>query len=201
MDGNVKKMGFWSEFKEKHPGIAQFIVFFIISNGVTVLQMILMPLIKYLFGFTSLVSTAFQILPVGHNLDGSVYYVFDYAAGSIAGGGGGGLAYFLAVEITLLLAQIINFFLQRNVTFKSNTSVVKAAVWYFIAWVIISIGAAALQGLYKTPIYNFCMNLMGQGAGMTVADIITMLINCVISFWVFFPIMKIIFKEKKAENA
>lgn len=60
----------------------------------------------------------------------------------------------------------------------------------------ISIGAAVLQGLYKTPIYNFCMNMMGQGVGMTVADIITMLINCVISFWVFFPTMKVIFKEK-----
>lgn len=191
------KTGAWGRFKEKHPGIAQFIVFFIISNGVTVLQMIMMPAIKWVFGFTSLVSTNFQVLQVGHNLDGSAYYVFDYAAGAIGDGGGGGLAYFLAVEITLLIAQIINFFLQRNVTFKSNTSVAKAAVWYFIAWVIISIGAAALQGLYKTPIYNFCMDVLGRGAGMTVADILTMLINCVISFWVFFPIMKIIFKQRE----
>ncbi len=188
--------GIWGRFKTNHPAIAQFIVFFIISNGVTVLQMVMMPVIKYLFSFTSLVSTSFQILPIGHNLDGSVYYVFDYAAGSIGSGGGGGLAYFLAVEITLLIAQIINFFLQRNVTFKSDTSIGKAAVWYFIAWLIISVGAAALQGLYKAPVYDFFMNLMGEGAGMTVADIITMLINCVISFWVFFPILKIIFKEK-----
>lgn len=189
---------FWGKFKEKHPGIAQFIIFFVISNGVTVLQMVLMPAIKWVFSYTALVGTSFQILPVGQNLDGSIYYVFDYAAGSIANGGGGGLAYFLAVEITLLLAQIINFFLQRNVTFQSNSSVGKAAFWYFVAWVIISVGAAALQGLYKTPIYNFCMDVMGKGAGMTAADIITMLINSVISFWVFFPIMKIIFKQKKA---
>lgn len=188
--------GLWGRLKEKHPAVAEFIVFFIISNGVTVLQMILMPLLKYIFEFTSLVTTNFQVLPVGHNLDGSIYYVFDYAAGSIAEGGGGGLAYFLAVEITLLIAQIINFFLQRNVTFKSNGGIAKAAFWYFIAWVIISVGAAALQGLYKTPIYNFCMNTMGQGVGLTVADIITMFINCVISFWVFFPILKIIFKQK-----
>lgn len=186
----------WTDFKEKHPSIAQFIVFFIISNGVTLLQMILMPFIKLLFSYTSLVGASFRLLPVGHNLDGSIYYVFDYAAGAITNGGGGGLAYFLAVEITLLLAQIINFFLQRNVTFKSNTSAAKAAVWYFIAWVVISIGAAALQGVYKTPIYNFCMNAMGKGLGMTAADIVTMLINCVISFWVFFPIMKIIFKNR-----
>ena len=122
--------------------------------------------------------------------------MFDYAAGSMSSGGGGGLAYFLAVEITLLAAQIINFFLQRNVTFKSSSSIGKAAFWYFIAWVIISVGAAALQGLYKAPIYAWFMDVMGKGVGMTIADIVTMLINCIISFWVFFPIMKVIFKEK-----
>lgn len=200
MNNEVKKtdvIGVWSHFKEKHPGIAQFAVFFLISNGVTVIQIFIMPLIKYMFGFTSLVSMNFQVFPVGHNFGGSIYYVFDYAKGSITNGGGGGLAYFLAVEITLLIAQVINFFLQRNVTFKSNTSVAKAAVWYGIAWVIISVGAAALQGLYKSPIYEFCMKMMGQGLGIIVADLITIVINCAISFWVFFPIMKVIFKQKK----
>ncbi|MFV0465254.1 MAG: hypothetical protein ACK5ML_04205 [Lachnospiraceae bacterium] len=193
---NSSSGNIWVRFKTKFPNIAQFLVFFIISNGVTVLQMILMPFIKWLFGFTTLVDTNFQAIPIGNNLDGSAYYVFDYASGTIATGGGGGLAYFLAVEITLLIAQIINFFLQRKVTFKSNTSVAKAAMWYFIAWVIISIGAAALQGLYKVPIYTAMIELMGSGTGTAVADIVTMLINSVISFWVFFPIMKIIFREK-----
>lgn len=188
-------MKLWNDFKEKHPTVAQFIVFFIISNGVTLLQVIMMPLIKNLFGMTPLVDTSFQILPVGHNLDGSTYYVFDYAAGTI-GAGGGGLAYFLAVEITMAVAQVINFFTQRNVTFKSNTSVGKAAFWYLIAYLIISVGAAALQGLYKTPIYTFFMDAMGEGVGATAADFVTMIINCAISFWVFFPIMKIIFKNK-----
>ena len=189
------KENIWTKFKTKYPTIAEFIVFFIISNGVTVLQMIMMPVFKAIFNMTSLVTVNFQILPVGHNLDGSIYYVFDYAKGIISNGGGGGLAYFLAVEITLLIAQIINFFLQRNVTFKSNSGIVKAAVWYFIAWVIISIGASALQGLYKIPIYNFFISGVGTGLGTTIADIITMLINSAISFWVFFPIMKIIFKN------
>ena len=93
----------WRKFCDKYPQISEFLVFFIISNGVTVLQMILMPLIKYLFSFTDLVNTAFQVLPIGQNLDGSRYYVFDYAAGSISQGGGGGMAYFLAVEITLFV--------------------------------------------------------------------------------------------------
>lgn len=190
----------WQGFSEKHPNIAQFLVFFVVSNGVTVLQMVMMPLIKYFFGFTPLVDTNFQILQVGHNIDGSLFYVFDYAAGAIANGGGGGLAYFLAVEISLGIAQIINFFVQRKVTFKSNSNIWKAAFWYVIAYVIISIGAAALQGLYKVPIYNFFMNALGSGLGITVADIITMIINCAISFWVFFPIFKIIFKQEPEEN-
>lgn len=193
---SMTKMG--KNFSEKHPTIAQFLVFFIVSNGVTVLQMILMPLFKWVFGFTSLVDTNFQILQCG-TVGGSPYYVFDYAAGAIAGGGGGGLAYFLAVEIAMAIAQVINFFLQRNVTFKSNSSVAKAAFWYVLAYIIISIGAAALQGFYKDPIYGFFQSVMG-GAGVTVADIVTMVINCAISFWVFFPIFKVIFKQEPTNN-
>lgn len=188
----------WKRFAEKHETIAQFLVFFVVSNGVTVLQMIMMPVLKSIFGMTNLVDTGFQVLHCG-SVGGKVYYVFDYAAGSIASGGGGGLAYFLAVEITMLIAQVINFFLQRKVTFKSNSSLAKAAFWYVIAYLIISIGAAALQGLYKDPIYRFFQNVMGS-AGITVADVVTMIINCAISFWVFFPIFKVIFKEEPEES-
>lgn len=187
----------WEAFSKKHPTIAQFLIFFLVSNGVTVLQMILMPVFKNLFELTSLADTNFQIWRVGLNLDGSPYYIFNYGAGALSKGGGGGLAYFLAVEITMAIAQIINFFLQRNVTFKASNSVARAAMWYVIAYIIITIGAAALQGVYKAPVYDLFMNRMNLGSsGEVIADVITMLINSAISFWVFFPIFKIIFKDK-----
>ena len=187
----------WKSFSHKHPTAAQFLIFFMVSNGVTVLQMILMPVFRNLFGMTSLVDTNFQVWHVGSNLDGTPYYIFNYAAGKLSAGGGGGLAYFLAVEITMAIAQVINFFLQRNVTFKANNSTAKAAMWSVIADIIITIGAAALQGLYKAPIYNlFMKGLKLGGGGETIADVITMLINSAISFWVFFPIFKIIFKNE-----
>lgn len=201
---DVKKKGafsgianIWSNFKTKHPNAAQFLVFFVLSNGITVLQMVLMPLLKNAFEYTNLVGTNFQIFQIGKNFDGSDYFVFNYAAGTIASGGGGGLAYFLAVQITLAIAQIINFFAQRNITFKSNSNIWKAAFWYVVAYILISIGAAALQGLYKAPIYNLLMNTFNMGTfGETLADFITMIINSAISFWVFFPIFKIIFKQE-----
>lgn len=186
----------WRRFAENHVTASQFLVFFVLSNGITVLQLALMPLAKWAFGFTPLVDQAFQVGQVGSNLDGSPYFVFDYAAGALSSGGGGGLAYFLAVQITILIAQVINFFAQRSVTFKSNSSIWRAAFWYAVAYVIITLVAAALQGFYKAPIYGLLMDTWGLGGlGETLADVITMIINAAISFWVFFPIFKVIFKQ------
>lgn len=187
----------WGRFAQKHPAIAQFLVFFLLSNGITLLQMLMMPAVKAIFGTTGLVNMNFQVGQLGTNLDGSPYFIFNYAAGALGVGGGGGLAYFLAVQITMAIAQVINFFAQRNITFKSNSSVGKAAFWYVVAYIFITIGAAAAQGLYKAPIYNLLMNTWHMGGfGETLADFITMIINSAISFWVFFPIFRVIFKNK-----
>lgn len=186
----------WGRFEARHQGRAQFIMFFLLSNGVTALQLILMPAFRGIFNGTSLVETNFQAFPVGTGADGvSPFFIFDYAAGALPHGGGG-LAYFLAVQITLLIAQVINFFAQRNVTFKSNTSMSKAAFWYVIAYILITFAAGALQGFYKAPIYELFMETWNMGStGGTIADIITMVINSALSFWIFFPIFKIIFKR------
>lgn len=190
----------WNNFKTKHPAIAQFLVFFMVSNGVTVLQLILMPLFKWVFGMTGLVDVNFQVGHAGTNFNGSPCYMFDYAAGALDAGGGGGLAYFLAVQITLAIAQVINFFAQRNITFQSKGSVWKAAFWYVVAYVAITVIASALQGLYKAPIYRLFMETWAMGStGELLADFITMIINCAISFWVFFPILRVIFKDKPEE--
>ena len=188
----------WHRFALRHKSLAQFIVFFMVSNGVTVLQLILMPIFKKLFGMTDLIGISFQIGRVGTNFDGSPYYIFNYAARAIDAGGGGGLAYFLAVQVTMAIAQVINFFVQRKVTFQSSGSVWRAAAWYVVAYIVITVGAAAAQGFYKTPIYRLFIDTWGLGsAGEVLADSMTMVINCVISFWVYYPILKIIFREKR----
>lgn len=64
-------------FATARPELAQFVVFFLTSNGVTDLQLALMPLIKWLFGMTSLIDTSFQVWLVGSNPDGSQYFVLD----------------------------------------------------------------------------------------------------------------------------
>lgn len=186
----------WKRFEERRPGAAEFTMFFIISNGMTVLQLALMPIFKAIFNRTSLVDMGFQVWAVGSNVDGSQYFIFDYPAGQLPDGGGG-LAYFLAVQITIAIAQVVNFFAQRKITFKANNSVAKAAMWYFIAYVLITIGAAAAQGFYKAPIYELFIETWGLGTtGETLADFVTMTINAAIAFWIFYPIFKVIFKQE-----
>ena len=121
---------------------------------------------------------------------GGQYYIFDFKAGEA-----GGLAFFLATYITIGIAQVINFFLQRNVTFKSKTNPWIAALWYLIAFVAITLISSALLGLYKKPIFD----LFGASFEW-LANIIVVIINCAISFWVFYPIFKVIFPKEKKEN-
>lgn len=192
----------WAGFQRSHPELSKFGMFFLLSNGVTVLQLALMPIARWAFDTsTDLIAVDFRVLPVGSDVDGGQYYMFDYAAGALPSGGGG-LSYFLAVQLTLLVAQVINFFLQRNITFKSNTSIGVAAAWYAIAYIVITFIAAAAQGFYKAPIYDLLMNIWGWGAtGQVVADVITMIINAAISFWVFYPIFRVIFRQQEPAAA
>ena len=54
--------------------------------------------------------------------------------------------------------------------------------------------AAALQGFYKAPIYQWMVERWGS-TGEVGADLVTMIINALISVVVYFPILKIIFRQ------
>lgn len=188
-------------FRNKHPEISKFITFLVVSNIVTLLQIVLMPVIKGIFANSGLADINFQILQIGSNFDESPYYVFNYAAGSLLEGGGGGLAYFLTVQITILIAQVVNFFAQCKITFKAQGCILKVAGWYVTAYIVITITASVLQGVYKAPMYNLFMNRWSLGAmGETIADVITIFINCGVSFWVFYPIFDVIFKNTHSKE-
>lgn len=179
----------WRDFAVARPTLAQLVVFCLLNVGMTMLQLVMMPLVRLWLGSTALEDVTFRAVQLGD------YFVFDYPAGALPEGGGG-LAYFLAVQITLAVAQVVNFFAQRNITFKSNSNPWWAALWYAIAYVVITFGAAALQGLYKTPIYDLFITVWGMGSGgEAIADGVTMLVNALISCAVFFPIFKIIFRR------
>lgn len=87
------------------------------------------------------------------------------------------------------IAQVVSFFLQRKVTFKSSGNIAWQAMWYFAAFLVITVGANALYGIYQPWLYS----TLGEAIG----GLIAAFLQCCIAFWVFFPIMKLIFLSQK----
>jgi putative flippase GtrA len=202
----------WNAFARRFPRLSQFIAFLMVSNGVTVIQILLQDLLLLVLNQAGLASITFQLWAIpgascvniyGSSIYYTQYYIFDYFKGTLDStvvrdtftmAGGGGLAYFLSVQLSGALAQVLNFFAQRKVTFKSHSNPFWAALWYILAYFAIMVISSAVQGLYKAPIYQF---FVSRNLGTFLPNLITMIIYCAISFWVFFPIFKFIFPSDK----
>ena len=185
--------------QKKHPKIAkllyQIFYFWVFSMGVTVFQYLAFTFLPYLFGERLAgISFMWPALPLhiaGFSYKWNIlgYEVARNAAGEVIIGGG--LGYFISYELGALLAQCINFPLQRNITFKSKGNVAWQILWYFIAWVLISLLCNGINGLWLpiaqsffTPaVYNLLVTFITGGVSM------------VIYFFVF----KIIFPEGEAK--
>ncbi|MDR0831760.1 MAG: glycoside hydrolase family 3 C-terminal domain-containing protein [Bacillales bacterium] len=210
---NVFKKFFkwWVRFFIIHKNWWQFLKFWLVSNAVTIFQVLAKLVLDPLFASTNLATTSFQWLQIGTraNSGGTPFFIFDYPAhkigeylganGTVIAGIGGGLALFLSYYVGVAIAQVINFFVQRNVTFKSKGNPWYQAMWYAIAFVGILFLSQIVLGTVGAPAYDLFTRWFG-GVGKTVYDIIISgLLIPTISFWVFFPIFKIIFPEGKKE--
>lgn len=191
----------WSHFQTTHPKAAKWIYqvfyFWVFSMSVTVFQYLMFTFLPYLFG-TKLAGTEFMWPQIPVHIAGFDYKwnILGYEVAKNAAGEvmiGGGLGYFISYELGTFLAQCINFPLQRNITFKSHGKISWQIMWYFIAWVLISLVCNGLNGLwmpiaqsYFAPaVYNLLVTFITGGVSM------------VIYFFVF----KIIFPEGDAKSS
>lgn len=105
---------------------------------------------------------------------------------------GGGLGYFISYEVGSFLAQCINFPLQRNITFKSKGNPVWQALWYFIAWVVISLICNGFNNLW--------MPIAAAYVSPAVYNILVTFITGGVSMMIFFFVFKIIFPESESKE-
>lgn len=188
-------------WKEKHPKAAkllhQIAYFLVFSVGVTIVQYLIFTFMPGMLGI-ELAGTEFMWPQVPMKLFGVEYtwsllgynVLYDeYGAVMI----GGGLGYFISYEVGSFIAQCINFPLQRNFTFKSKGNPWYQAMWYFIAWVLISLFCNAFNNLWiplaaayvPTAIYNILVTFVTGGISMVI----------------FFFVFKIIFPEGEAKQS
>lgn len=183
----------WKCFEEKHSAIAkwlyQIFYFVIFSMGVTVFQYLVFTFLPGILGI-GLAGTEFMWPKVSMNLFGVKftwsllgYNVLRDATGNILIGGG--LGYFISYELGSFLAQCINFPLQRNITFKSHGNPVYQAIWYFVAWVVISLICNGFNNLwmpvasaYVAPaVYNMLVTIITGGVSMVIFFFVFKTIN------------------------
>lgn len=194
----IKNM--WNDFAAKYPKASKWIreggLFFIFSNLVTIIQYIIYAFLPQMLGL-ELAGTewSWPAIPVSmfgidFTWNAIGYDVVYDPAGNVAIGGG--LGYLIAMLVGSFLAQIINFPLQRNITFRSKGNPFYQAMWYFIAWVVITfvvnsincVWVAVASMLLPTYIYNIGTTVLMGGISMVV----------------FFFVFKIIFPEGEASK-
>lgn len=197
-------LGVWYGFCDKHPKLSSVVykVFFFIvfSEGVTIVQILILMFLPQLFGL-ELAAKEFMIPKVPIKLNDEFTYNWSFLGNEInynkAGEViiGGGLGYFLAFKIATFLAQVINFPLQRNITYRSHGNPWYQAMWYFIGWVLINLFCDAINNLWL-PISNYYLPY-------EVSSILAMIAQGGIAMVIFFFIFMVIFPDnnKMAKKA
>ena len=196
--GSIKNkwLTIWKEFEVKHPKLSKWVYqifyFFIFSMGVTVFQYLVFTFMPYMLG-EKLAATEFMWPQIPMNLLG-VEFTWSLLGYNVLPGGaiGGGLGYFISYETGSFLAQCINFPLQRNITFKSKGNPVYQAVWYFIAWIAISLICNAFNNLW--------MPVAAEYVAPAVYNLLVTFVTGGVSMIIFFFVFKIIFPEGENKN-
>ncbi len=190
----------WTGFENSHPKLAKWVYqifyFFVFSMGVTIFQYLVFTLMPYILG-EGLAGTEFMWPQVDMEIFGVEftwsllgYEVLRDASGAVVIGGG--LGYFISYETGSFLAQCINFPLQRNITFKSKGNPVYQAMWYFIAWVAISLICNGFNNLW--------MPIAQQYVPLAIYNLLVTFITGGVSMIIFFFVFKIIFPEGEPEK-
>ena len=150
---------------DEHPTLWEFIKFNILSNVATVTNFVVMWVCTG-FIFRSFSDRPFQ------------FFIFNYTTQESLM-----LCGFLSFLVATAAAQTVNFFVQKNLVFKSNANFGKAVPKFIILAVVLVILSAALPDYSQTLFIN-----IGIPAGIapTLANIVNILMQVVISY----PTMK-----------
>lgn len=159
-----------------HPNLWEFILFNILSNCATVTNFIVMWLC------TGFVFTAFKTQPFQ-------FFIFNYTNVE----SDLGLCGFLSFLVATAAAQTVNFFVQKNLVFKSNANFAKAVPQFILLAVVLVIISAALPAYSQSLFIN--LGVPG-GLAPTLANIVNILTQVVISY----PVMKFVIMKKIPEQ-
>ena len=159
-------MSAFRTWREKHPDLWEFILFNILSNVSTITRFVMTWIGTAMFVAGLALTQPFSLL------------IFDYTSE-----GSGGLGGFLTFLVAEVLAQVVNFFVQKRWVFKSDADFSTAAPRFAVLAVVIVVVNLVLPG----RVTNLCVSLgLASGVAATVASVVNTLLAVVVSY----PLLK-----------
>lgn len=167
---------------EKGKGVEtfwQFIKFIVVSLGACVVQIGSLAILYNLPAIKELSTTAFH------------WFVFDYP---VVEGARCGLALFIASNTSNILAQIVSFFINREKTFNSSANVAVTLPIY----IVFTVALICFSAWLNPVVFTLCAEKFNLGSGLSLT--IATAVCATIQFVLYFPVDKILFHKKKAEE-
>jgi hypothetical protein len=168
-------MGAIKKWINDHPNIWEFILFNVLSNCATITNFVVMWLC------TGFIFTAFKDQPFK-------FFIFNYTTEESLM-----LCGFLSFLVATAAAQTVNFFVQKNLVFKSNAQFAQAVPKYILLAVVLVIVSAALPAYSQELFVNMGIP---QGLAPTLANVVNIVVQVVLSY----PAMKFWIMPKTADQ-
>ena len=180
-----EKIKIWAQ---NNPKVAQWIreggLFVLVSNVITVFKYMLLTFLPAAFAFMG--SQDFGFPGIDLNLFGIEFkwYIIGYGAEQ------GGLAYFTAYMIAMVIGEVINFFIQRSWVFRSHGNILYQGMWYLLAFCVVTCVVNSINCIWVAVAGHFVPNWL-YNIGTTV-------LNGGVSMVVFFIVNKIVFSDAQS---
>lgn len=175
----------WLGFAQKHPKLSQWIreggLFVIVSNLITLFKYLILTFLPLAFAFMG--SRDFGFPGIDLTVLGTQFkwYIIGYGAEQ------GGLAYFTAYMISMVIGEVINFFIQRKWVFRSNGNIWYQGLWYLLAFCVVTCVVNSINCIWVAVAGNFVSGW--------IYNIGTTVLNGGVSMVVFFIVNKIVFSD------
>ena len=129
-------MNFWNNFAAKHPAAAKWVreggLFVIVSNLITVFKYLLLQFLPKAFASLPVVDFGWPGIDITLFGETFKWNILGYDAAH------GGLPYFCAYMVAMVIGECINFPIQRNFVFRSKGNLAKQIGWYLLAFCLIT---------------------------------------------------------------
>lgn len=179
----MSAMDSFKAWTEKHATLWEFILFNVLSNVSTIVRFV-----------CTWIGTALFVNALGM-VSPFKFLIFNYTADDSNGLGG-----FLTFLIAEVLAQVVNYFVQKNWVFKNSENFGEVAPKYAVLAVIIVVVNLVLPGW----VVDLCADFgLSDGLSSTIASVVNTLLAVIVSypvlkFWVMADDEKEATKKKAA---